>query len=398
MALSSSFTSDPASLPVADTPVLQVDDNNLQPFFILHRAATCKSGGQCSSEAGRRRGKINRSLRSPSEDRHDFEKLRLHAFHLTWSRMDSTIKDVLKDVNLNLFDEIFRWIREAFSTIGCSSPLEVTKPYPITADATYKRIPTALVFTRNAEFVDDLLTFQDLKGHLSSNGCHVVNLSALDFSIKQGVGSCLRSLSRQLSSVASDAADVHTIASWYCKPANFGTPIVVIIEELERCDGAVLADFIRLLSEWVMKIPVILIIGVATASDAATKIFPTSVLHILQPYTFTLCSTQQKMDSLIEGVLVRLCSGFFIGHNVAVFLKNYFRKYDGTVTAFLKALKASFSSKYETLTDVLQRYASDFPSCQRGGTFRSFGDNLKQVFSELNRLQSSWSSVVMVDL
>ena len=47
------------------------------------------------------------------------------------------------------------------------------------------------------EFVDDLLTFEELGKHLKSQGCHVANLSSLDFTAKNGIGGCLRSLLRQ---------------------------------------------------------------------------------------------------------------------------------------------------------------------------------------------------------
>lgn len=47
------------------------------------------------------------------------------------------------------------------------------------------------------EFVDDLLTFEELGKHLKAQGCHVANLSSLDFTAKNGIGGCLRSLLRQ---------------------------------------------------------------------------------------------------------------------------------------------------------------------------------------------------------
>ena len=65
-----------------------------------------------------------------------------------------------------------------------------------------------LIYAENAEFVDDLQTFKELSGHLQSNGCHVANLSALNFSAKHGIGGCLRSLLRQL---VTDAVDVRLV-------------------------------------------------------------------------------------------------------------------------------------------------------------------------------------------
>lgn len=54
------------------------------------------------------------------------------------------------------------------------------------------------------EFVDDLLTFEELGSHLKSQGCHVAKLSSLDFSVKNGIGGCLRSLLRQFLMVTLD--------------------------------------------------------------------------------------------------------------------------------------------------------------------------------------------------
>lgn len=47
------------------------------------------------------------------------------------------------------------------------------------------------------EFVDDLLTFEELGLCLKSHGCHVANLSSPDFSTNYGIDGCLKSLLRQ---------------------------------------------------------------------------------------------------------------------------------------------------------------------------------------------------------
>lgn len=54
------------------------------------------------------------------------------------------------------------------------------------------------------EFVDDISTFADLGEHLRSHGCYVANLTSLDFSAKNGVGGCLKTLLRQFMSVGID--------------------------------------------------------------------------------------------------------------------------------------------------------------------------------------------------
>ncbi|KAI0496419.1 hypothetical protein KFK09_022735 [Dendrobium nobile] len=299
-----------------------------------------------------------------------YKQLRLKAFENTWSKINSTVKEVLREINLTLFEEIHKWVFESFSTIRSTGPVHIMKPYPITLGATCKRIPAAMIFTRNIEFVDDMLMFQDLKGYMQSNGCHAA------FSQHW--------ISPQ--SVASDVVDVPLIASWYCKDENYDKPIAVIIKDMERCDSAVLTDFIKMLSEWLCK--------------------------------FTLEYPKRRMDSLIEYVFVRPSSGFFIDHKVAFFLRNHFLRHDGTITSFLKALKlacikhlsgeplsflcpgmlhedceAFWSGKCGSLYEVLTSYAFDLPSYQRGKT--TGDNNLAQGLSKLKWLQNSWSYVVL---
>lgn len=165
------------------------------------------------------------------------------------------MQDVLHNINADVFNEIDSWVHKSFSTICSSGKPDINKAacsYPIVTDVLAKQIFTALVvmsefllypnlnrlnmwiykqnmqviarvvtnkervtliltyivtcwFADNLEFVDDLQTFADLGTHLHSRGCHVANLSSVDFSAKSGIGGCLRSLSRQ---ILKDSIDV----------------------------------------------------------------------------------------------------------------------------------------------------------------------------------------------
>ena len=46
-----------------------------------------------------------------------YEQLRLEAFHQTWSKIQSTINEVLKGINLKLFDQVLQWVKESFSLV-----------------------------------------------------------------------------------------------------------------------------------------------------------------------------------------------------------------------------------------------------------------------------------------
>ncbi|XP_020093547.1 origin of replication complex subunit 3 isoform X2 [Ananas comosus] len=418
--------SDPPSSPIAASDTA---DNNLQPFFVLHKALPGKSEKRASG-SGRTRRKIDLSASSPkSAEKSDqippddsdaiCEKLRLEAFERTWSKIDSTIKEVLRQINLNLFNEVLQWIQELFSIIKSSrttSLSEIQRPYPLLTDALCRRVPAAFVFTKNVEFVDDLLTFQDLGVHLKSNRCHVASLSGLDFLAKHGIGGCVRSLLRQLVSDASDVADFAVLASWYCEQENYNNPIIIIIDDMQRCNGGVLGEFITLLSEWVIKIPIFIIMGVATTVDAPRKLLSSNALQHLQPCKLTLGSPAERMNALVEAILVKPCSGFSISHKVAVFLRNYFLRHDGTITSFISALKLACSKhfsleplsclclgtfdenrrdEFDAFPGPILRTAFDLPSCKREKISQGSGTSITQGLSQLRKLQRSWSSVVM---
>lgn len=70
---------------------------------------------------------------------------------------------------------------------------------------------SCILFAENMEFVDDQLTFEELGNHLKSSGCHVANMSSLDFSAKNGIGGCLTRLLRKFLKVTLDVSPLYYI-------------------------------------------------------------------------------------------------------------------------------------------------------------------------------------------
>lgn len=90
-----------------------------------------------------------------------------------------------------------------------------------------------------------------------------------------------------------------------------------------------------------VKIPIILILGVATTVDALRNILCSSACLYLSVCEFNLGTPAEKMDAVIEAVLVKGCQSFNIGKHASTFLRNYFLRNDGTLTLFIKALRVS---------------------------------------------------------
>lgn len=426
-----------ASESLSPSTTVDTTENNLQPFFVLHRARSRKSEKKPTGTwKTRRRIDLSPSLPKNGENL-DAEKaeawddcrhvsIRMEAFDDVWSKIKSTIKDVLRDINTNVFNEIHHWVRESFNMItSFAIPTfpEATGSFPMVTDAASKQLFTGLVLTKNMEFVDDLLTFEELGSYLKSQGCHVANLSSLEFSVKNGIGGCLRSLLRQFLMVTLDAADVSILATWYREQGSCNYPVVIIIEDMERCSGSVLSDFILMLSEWVLKIPVVLIMGVATTLDAPKSILQSNALHHLCPSKFILGTPPERMDAVVEAVLVKQCSGFGISHKVAVFMRNYFVSQDGTITSFIRALKIACAQHFfmEPLSfmlwfllgddnlmlqgekcglspELMLKHALNLPSYQsygRNKIAKQHGETLVNGLAELKKLQCQWSIVIL---
>ncbi|KAI3474650.1 hypothetical protein Pfo_029835 [Paulownia fortunei] len=404
----------PAADPSSSLPI-PTAESNLQPFFILHKASPRKS-------AAKTRRRIDLSPKTSDGSTEECnDNLRLETFKFLWSNTESIIKDVLKNLNANVFDEIDKWVHMSFGAIRACRTLDFTSatcPYPIlnsssiAAAGASRQIFTALLFTKNMEFVDDILTFANLGVHLRSHGCYVANLTSLDFSAKNEVGGCLKTLLRQFLMVSIDAPDMSILASWYTEQENYEKPLVIIIDDVERCCGPVLNDFIIMLREWVIKIPIILILGVATTVDALRNILSSNTYLYLSVCEFTLGTPAERMDAVIEAVLLKNCESFSIGKQVSTFLRNYFLRHDGTLTLFVKALRISmvqhiyaeplsftvrklgFNGESILPRETVRNRVLDLPSlprcCQPSANYADWASGL----SELKRLRKLWSSTV----
>ncbi|KAL6521041.1 Origin recognition complex subunit 3 [Orobanche gracilis] len=410
----------PAADPSSSQPIPSTE-SNLQPFFILHKASPRKSATKT-----RRRIDLSPKTSDGSTDI-SADNLRLETFQSHWFKTESIIKDVLRDLNADVFEEIYKWVRRSFDAIRVGRTMDfcsARRPYPIlnsasnVAGVTSRQIFTALLFTKNMEFVDDILTFEDLGVHLRSNGCYVANLTSSDFSAKNGVGGSLKTLLRQFLMVTIDAPDMSILASWYSEQDE--KPLVIIIEDVERCCGSVLNDFIVMLREWVIKVPMVLVLGVATTVDALRNILSSNTYLDLSVCEFNLGTPAEKMDAVVEAVFVLNCESFSIGRQVSAFLRNYFLRHDGTLTLFIRALKIAMVQHIYTeplsfnlrklvdekgakgfegdnilLRGTVCRRVLDLPSLERCYQPGADKADLFSSLSELRRLRKLWSSTVM---
>ncbi|RZB73744.1 origin of replication complex subunit 3 [Glycine soja] len=410
----------------------EVVENDFQPFFVLHKASSRRKDRKPTAQGKLwKRNELSSSFPQGAKklggrmteecDHHLFQQLQIEAFDIVWAKIESTIKDVLRDLNAIVFNDIQKWVLECFNAtklLGEPTIAEATRSFPTLNNTTPGQMFTAFVSTRNIEFVDDILTFEELGHFLKSHGCHVAKLSSLEFSSKNGIAGCLKALLQEFLGCAIDSADISILASWYREQVNYNKPLLLIVNDLERCCGSVLTDFILMLSEWVVKVPIIFIFGVATTVDASRNILPSHALERLCPSRFMLGTPVERMDAIVEAVLLKHCTTFSIGYKVAVFLRNYFINQDGTVTSFIRALKVAcllhFSMEPlsvihgQTLTEdqkegksalspeTLLKYIDELPLCARNQTVDHLTQkSMSEGLSELVTVQKLWSTAVL---
>ncbi|GAB2255565.1 hypothetical protein Droror1_Dr00009343 [Drosera rotundifolia] len=396
------------------------NDTDIQPFFILHKHRD--SGTKPPLRDSRRFAAKSSSGGIGGEDSEEhvedgFLGLRMEAFDVLWAQIESAIKDALKNINCSVYKLVHRWVNESFQATKSWRPSSCMYPaqsYPIISDVSYRRLYTGLIFTKNLDFVDDVLTFEELGLLLKSEGCLVAHLSSIDISAKSEIGGCLKGLLRQFTNVTLDVADISSLASWYYEQQTHDNPLVVIVEDMEKCCGSVLSELILMLSEWAIKLPVTLVLGVATTPEAPQNLLSSDAQHRLNTFKFMLGSPSERMDAIVEAVLLMPSYGFTIGCKVALFLRKYFLQLDGTLASFTRALKVACTLHFskEPLSFLLQdfmreddreqprcknpafpldealKYASRLPSCQRMTDLA--GANLTRGLAELKRSQNCW--------
>ncbi|XP_057863535.1 origin of replication complex subunit 3 isoform X1 [Cryptomeria japonica] len=417
----------------------QGDDKHLQACFVLRRCASsskpsCDTASSAKSSKSKRKAECERNksgktlycLPPYSEEEHSLYGLwRKEAFTCVWSRIEAIIKDVVVEQNMHIFEEIQRWIYNSFSS-DLQSKLNLSaedKNMNCTrSNLVVKKLPTALVFIRNVEFVDDQSTFKELGSYLKSNNCHVANLRPQQFSSKIGVGGCVQSLLRQMVMISPDTPDMDILASWYQEPSNRNHPVVIIIEDVERCNSSLLAEFIIMLSEWVVQIPVVLVMGMATTVDALRKLLPSSAIQHLNPQRFNLKYPLERLEAFIIAILIESFCGFDIGFKVARFLYTNFLRQDGTATFFLRALKMACMEHFyheplsflcneltknmsqeawddicKAIPKVMLKYAADLPSvdAQLKCKDEDISLNLAAALLDIKKRKQNWSRVLM---
>ncbi|RUP49554.1 hypothetical protein BC936DRAFT_142251 [Jimgerdemannia flammicorona] len=123
-------------------------------------------------------------------------------------------------------------------------------------------------------------------------------------------------------------------------PAPLQRPnLVVILQDFESFDPVVLQDFITICSEYQLRLPIILLVGIATSAEALHQALPKSVLSLLRMERFHLQQSDRWFGNVVEELFIKNTMGLKLGPRPYKFLLDHFFLYDlsmGSVVASLK--------------------------------------------------------------
>ncbi|XP_072036057.1 origin recognition complex subunit 3-like [Amphiura filiformis] len=122
--------------------------------------------------------------------------------------------------------------------------------------------------------------------------------------------------------------------------------LVLIFEDMESVPSAVLQDFILVSSQYLEKLPLVLVFGIATAVTAIHRTLPQSVSSLLSIEKFQAVPSSVYLTQLINKVLLSYKHPFKLGHKVFQFLLDLFLYHDFSVRNFSKGIQFSLMDHF----------------------------------------------------
>lgn len=132
------------------------------------------------------------------------------------------------------------------------------------------------------------------------------------------------------------------LVSWYAdiqKQSTACEKLVVIIPDFESFSPKVFQEFVLILSGYLDRLPLVLIIGVATSIMALHNSLPHSVISRLSLRLFQSQPSIYFLNSTVEKVFLTGYCPFQLGRKVFKFLTDVFLFYDFSVEGFIKGVK-----------------------------------------------------------
>ena len=172
-------------------------------------------------------------------------------------------------------------------------------------------------------------------------------------------------------------------------------PVVIVVEDTESFDARVLDSFLRSISEYASRVPVVVLLGLATSVSSLQGMLPASTAALLDARAFQLWSPGRMMEAVQERVLLSPELAPAFGSEVLSLLHTRFKEHDFSLAAVRRALHLLTLTHFmtEPLSAVLPLLAKDVSEACADGedSDDEYGDAIDQFVRSLGESELEYA-------
>jgi origin recognition complex subunit 3 len=208
-----------------------------------------------------------------------------------------------------------------------------------------KNLQTAVLLT-GVNQTDHLKQFEVLSQQITNN-CHSIvtilesrNCPSLKSAVESLVSGIIKNNDEGLK-LKRKQLTFQVLQSWYQdfyqdkeKPS-----IIVMVNDFEQFDTQCIKDLITILCSFSSQLPIILVIGVATAFKTLHNVLPSHVINHMDTHVFQSESSTEMLNIILDKVILNPDCPFHLSGRSFKILMDIFLFYDYSLNSFLQGYK-----------------------------------------------------------
>ncbi|XP_013392318.1 origin recognition complex subunit 3-like [Lingula anatina] len=280
-----------------------------------------------------------------------------------WEDISTDVQILQSDLNTKIFDDLLSFSKSAhFNFKLCKEGDGTSRPI--------QEVPTAALIT-GVNMPDHDLMFSNLVSLLQervtpyvallrSKDCGTMkNIMAKMMGLILGTKDLFEEDAEEQLNVKRVPPTLSVLASWYASKTtcpspskkkrmsggearNSGVlfpPIVIVMEDLEGFPAHVVQDFVIACSNHLAELPIVLVLGIATAVTAVHRILPSTVSALLCIEKFQAPPSTEYLTQVISKVVMTARHHFKLGPKVFRLLLDIFLYHDFSVLNYIRGLQ-----------------------------------------------------------
>lgn len=273
----------------------------------------------------------------------------------TWTHLEASIQKCQCDAHVDALNSVVSYVR--------------THNPSLKQARERVEIPTAALIM-GVNMSDHAEVFKLLACKLRASVTHMIatvqvkDCSSISVLMQKVVSDIVQTASSDDVVLKKSLCTMSMLASWYksavekapCSPSKRqkktgssvrkGDPIVVILEDLEGFKPTVLQDFILICSNYIDRLPLILILGVSTTVNTVHRLVPQRASSCLAIETFTSIPVTEYLSQVFEKVLLDPSMPFKLGPRAFQLIVDVVLFHDFSLTNLLQMLKMCIFEHY----------------------------------------------------